>query len=499
MKILSRMQFLLLALLLLIASPAFAETLNLKLETEDSDLNLGVFANVNMFPMSVSNLDFNSGDTGYDWMLEEGGVVDNDAVTIRNQLNLGLTSSGKNWSFSTMFRGDFMLTQQNVDRGKRVPDNLEHLTGFEGEDFGIERLKIAYDFTSHGLPATFMAGWNLTGLDLETGGILFGDDHPYMKLKGKYKNIGWETAALFINDWPGSEGLKEEYQDMNAADGSAGDWRAYTAKLSLPVQDLNIAPMYAFSNNQVRNAAVHYMGVQAFGQVGILNPKAEFVYALGEKENFTDSGKDADISAYGGFASVKAKLSDMLNPYLGGYMFSGDDDANDDEIEAYNPITNLSRFSGPFGMQNAMIYRLVPVLGSPIHGNNPSRLGGANSGYGGVVNDSSAYAPGMYSLGIGTDGSRANWSYQAQVQYFWFAETGALEDLASGKKTIASENIDSAIGYEADLQLSYNFSDNFSLGNVISVFDPGDGIQDLRGNGFDDTAVVNTVEIKWNL
>jgi len=33
--------------------------------------------------------------------------------------------------------------------------------------------------------------------------------------------------------------------------------------------------------------------------------------------------------------------------------------------------------------------------------------------------------------------------------------------------------------------------------NVFSVFDPGDGVQDIRGDEYDDTAIMNTVEIIW--
>jgi hypothetical protein len=77
------------------------------------------------------------------------------------------------------------------------------------------------------------------------------------------------------------------------------------------------------------------------------------------------------------------------------------------------------------------------------------------------------------------------------LQYFEFEDTGALEDV-EGKR------IDDEMGWEFDLNLTYHFTNHFSLGNTFSVFDPGDGIQDLYGDDFDQTAIMNTFEMRWN-
>ena len=253
---------------------------------------------------------------------------------------------------------------------------------------------------------------------------------------------------------------------------------------------MKISPFYAYSDNNARDANVHYLGLQCFGKMGNIMPKAEFVYAMGEKDNFTATGDEGDISAFAGFASLEVAMADMFNPYLGGYYTSGDDDANDDKIEAFNPITNISRYAGPFAMENAFIYRYVPALGTHLYSNTFDTLGTA-PGYGGISNSSSANSPGMYNLGIGTKGGMDKWSYKAQLLYFWFTEVGALEQ-------VMGADIDDAVGMEFDLQVTYHFTKNFSLGNVISVFDPGDGVQDLRGDDFDKIALLNTVELTWS-
>ena len=69
-----------------------------------------------------------------------------------------------------------------MDRGARVGE-ISNDIGMTGEDFGVEKLDFSYDFTSHGLPVTVQTGWNTKWLDIETGGVLYGDDHPYIDLK----------------------------------------------------------------------------------------------------------------------------------------------------------------------------------------------------------------------------------------------------------------------------------------------------------------------------
>jgi len=471
--------------------------------TGNSDVNMEIFGSLKTYPHFVSNVDFNAGDTANDWLLDESGIIDNDEMTVRNEFRLGFKGSGDNWTFKSILESDFALTKGNVDRGKRPGDN--HDLGMDGEDFGVEKLKFTYDFSSYGAPVTLMTGWSTNYLDLETGGILYGDDHPYIGMSGKFNDISWEVMTLIINDVVGNgmvgdrtfkdHKIYEDHIGISNIEGDSDDknWTAYTAKMTMPVNNFNISPIYAYSDNRANNADVHYLGVQAYGKLGKLAPQAEFVYAVGEKDNYNASGtiKDADISAYGGYAAVVASISDKLNPYVGGYFLSGDDDASDSDIEAFNPITNISRYAGPFGTENGMIYKGVPVLGAPLYSNAPERLGGMGSGYGGISNLASAQNPGLQSLGIGTKGSMDKWAYKLQFQYLMFAETGALED-------VEGNSIDDTIGYEGDLKITYNFSENFSLGNVISVMEPGDGVQDIHGPDYDETALVDTLEMKWN-
>jgi len=450
------------------------------------DVKLTLYGGLKAYPHFASNLDLNAEDTNFDFILEESGIIDHDEVTVRNEFRLGVRGEGDNWTFKTVLEADFNLDKNNTDRGVRSSsderisdDNFSAVSGMTGEDFGVEKLDFTYDFSEHGFPVTLFTGWDTNYLDLETGSVLYGDDHPYIGLRGQLGGLAWEAMTLFIFD------------DVQPGIGNDLDWRAYTLKASLPTRTLTWVPFYAFSDNTARNADVHYLGLEAFGKIGRLVPKAEFVYALGDKEYANRA--NADIRAYAGYTSLEFAFAPLLQPYAGGYFISGDDDGTDGTINAFNPITNAARYTSTFGMENAFIYRFVPVLGSNLYSNTPDNLGNA-PGYGGVGNGSTAVSPGMYTAGFGIKGKRQAFAYKAQFQQIWLAATGALAD-DLGKQAITKR-----FGWEFDLQLTYTFSKNFSLGNTLALFAPGPAIQDIRNTAeqdFDQLAVLDTIELRW--
>lgn len=450
------------------------------------DIDISIFGSLKTYPMYSTNVDFNKDDTAMDLTLDENGFMGDDDLGVRSEFRLGFKGSGQNWSFLTILESDLTYDKANTDRGERSngAEAIERANGMSGNSFGVEKLEFTYDFSQVNMPVILETGWQTKFLDLKSGGVLYGDDHPYIGLKGKINNVSWELLDLFVYDDIGNVGV---------TDGDALDWNVYTAKITVPVAGLNFSPFYAYSDNDKVGATVSYIGAEIYGKVGILIPRAEFVYATGNKETL-GTKTDLDISAYAAFASLEADLAPELKPYIGGYYMSGDDDANDEDIEAYNPITNISRYAPTFGMENAIIYKYLPALGSHLYANDFAMLGGAGTGYGGISDSGSAYSPGMYSLGIGCKGSIDKLSYKTQFQYFWFAETGALEDLG----TYAGGNdIDDQVGWEYDLQLTYHFNKHFSLGNVISYFDPDDAVEDLWGSDYDDGAFMDTVEMIW--
>jgi hypothetical protein len=458
----------LLAGFLILPFNAMAKMGSGQVKAKSSDIDIEMFGSLKTYPHFMTDIDFNSDDTGLDRMLDENGWMKDHSI--RNEIRLGWQATAEKWDFLIVLEGDATLNKANADRGT---DNTQPGdSGMTGEDFGVEKLNFGYNFG----PLRLDTGWNTKALDIQSGGILYGDDHPYIGLSGKIGTLQWETLYLIVQD---------EVDSKNGLfDGDSSDWRAYTLRLAWKLGEHTLAPIYAFSDNSDHDADVHYLGFEGYGKIGMLTPRLEFIYATGDQD-------DNDIDAWGTYFSVEAAMHPLFQPYVGAYYLTGDEAADDDEVNAFNGITNISRYSPTFGMENAFIYRYIPALGSHLYSNNFNTLG-KSDGYGGISNSSRAEAPGMIMAGLGTKGCYQKWSYKTQLMYFWFEDTGSLEDLAD-----YPGSIDDNVGLEFDLQLTYQFNKHFSLGNVLSLFDPGDGIQDLYGDDYDDMALMDTVELQW--
>ena len=475
-----------------------------KVTAKSKDIDIEMFGTLHTYPHFMGNPDFNDDDTAYDRILDEAGWMDD--TSIRNEFRVGWKGTGKNWDFIVILEADFVLNKDNGDRGEGgsigiggVSGGLaQKSVGMNGSSFGVEKLQFRYNFADYGLPVGIETGWQTKWLDIKSGGLVYGDDHPYIGLYGKIGSVSWEALYLTIQDKINGEYDSNTFSWSGPFDGDSLDWRAYTLKADIPIQsedvDLVIGPFYAFSENEDHKAYVHYLGAQLYGRIGMFTPRLEVAYAVGTEDDVdlpNGTEDDLDVSAFAAFASLDVNFSKSLIPYIGGYYIQGDGDANDGDAEAFNPITNISRYTPTFGMENAFIYRMVPVLGTHLYANDFGLLG-ATPGYGGISNSNKLENPGMMMIGGGLKGTYNKWSYKTQLMYFWFEDTGALEDLGLG-----GGDVDDNVGLEFDLQLTYKFSNHFSIGNVFALFDPGDGVQDIRGDDYDETAILDTVELKW--
>jgi hypothetical protein len=440
-------------------------------------------------PTFMGNVDFNSKQTSLDRVLDENGwMADHD---VRTEARIGWKAKAKDWDFMMILEADFNLNKVNNDR--QIGANNTSSGGYNpnavtanSDGFGIEKINFGYDFG----PMKVNVGWDTRWVDLMTGGLILADDHPYISLNGKFgeKNT-WDLFYFMIQD--------DIYKSGNGVwDGDTLDWRAYTLRVGFDVNGYTVAPIYAFSDNNMRGAQVHYLGVEGYGKVGgIFTPRFELVYAFGDKDILTSSyvkTDNYDISAWAAFASLDISISKALVPYFGGYYLSGDDDKNDRDINAYNGIAMNQRYTPTFGMEAAFIYKFVPALGSFLYENGFQNLG-SQPGYGGSSNGQMADAPGLIMFGAGLKGVLTEEiSYKTQLLHFSLAKTDNFTKINNSNKHISSD-----VGWEYDLQLTYKFSPNFSLGNVVSVFMPGDSVKDRLGKDYDATAVMDTIEMNW--
>jgi hypothetical protein len=457
------------------------------------DIEITMMGGVQVLPTFMDNLDFNSKQTNLDRVLDEGGwMADHD---VRTEARVGWKATAKDWDFMLILEADFLYNKVNVDRQTGTNNTIgannaaatwnPNSVTANSDTFGIEKINFGYDFG----PFKVNTGWNTKFVDLMTGGLIYADDHPYIGFAGKFgaKN-NWEALYITVQD--------DIANQNNVFDADTLDWRAYTLRVGFDVQGFTIAPIYAYSDNSMREADVNYLGVEGFGTVGgMYTPRFEFAYAFGDKDMHAAGKKSTyDISAFAAFASLDIAISKMFIPYFGGYYLSGDDDKNDHDVNAYNGIAMNQRYTPTFGIENAFIYRFVPSLGSYIYENGFQNLGVAGTGYGGAGNGQTGTAPGLIMLGAGCKGAlNEKLDYKTQIMYFALAQTENFLKVGS-----TTEDIDDEVGYEFDLLLTYKFNPHFSLGNCISVFLPGNSIEDRLGKDYDATAFMDTVEMKWS-
>ncbi|VBB45953.1 conserved exported hypothetical protein [uncultured Desulfatiglans sp.] len=461
---------------------------------KSKDIEIDFFGSLKMYPTFMDNLDFNEKDTTRDYILDENGPMSD--FTIRNEIRLGWLGKGKindrAWGFMIILEGDFNLTKENTDRGADISSPAD--SGMTGEDFGIEKLDVSYDFG----PFAVSTGWNTQQLDINTGGLLYGDDHPYISFNGKVgPDFRWQ--ALFLSIFDNIENM-EKGRVIGPLDADSLDWRVYALKGIYQWGPLSISPFYAFSDNNKDTlyAQVHYVGAEMYGKVGRFTPRFEVVWATGDTHEDA-KGRAYDINAFAAYGSVDFEVDPRFIPYAGFKWEQGDDDPTDQDIDAFNSIGDIARYTPTFGMENAFLYRLVPTLGTHLYSGNfnwlPKLLGISRTpGYGGISNSSSGDAPGLVMLGAGAKGAFGALSYKAQGMYLMF-------DTADGLQTLLGRPIDDEVGLEFDLLLTYNFGKHFSIGNCFTVFDPGQAVQDIwdpiTGNGNDETAIINTIEFTW--
>jgi hypothetical protein len=423
------------------------------------------FGYARVMPTYYNNFDFDDSlpDAG---TTNEGGNISGEHI--RGEFRLGWKAGGDKWKIMMIAESDIIYNKNNVDR----------TAGFDGETFGIERAEFSYAFS----PALeLFTGWPVSAIDIGTGGLLYGDDHPIFGFRGKLTdNFKYQLVYISIQN-QATLGLSESTL--------ANDWRAYFLKPEFSFgaagANMSLNPIVAYSDNRARDAKVIYYGLEGIGQFGFVKPSFEVILADGEFRG------GADISSYAAFAGLELGLSKAFNPYIAGRYTKGDDDATDDDAEGFVGITDIGRFTPLMGMDGNVFGEHLASgtspWNSPLYSYAPDRAGGGNQ-YGGISNLSSGNNPGSIILAVGAKGAVSEqFSYKAQLFGIWYDDTANL-----------GASVDDYAGTTFDLQLKYDFSKNFSATYIGSVFVPGDGIKDQLAAGADDTfASVNTLQLLW--
>ncbi|MFU8856747.1 MAG: hypothetical protein ACNA8S_07030 [Deferrisomatales bacterium] len=438
-----------------------------------------------VIPTWYNNFDFDKSKSDAA-TLNEGGWAQGPHV--RGEFRLGARAKGEKWSVNILLEADMIMEKDTVDRSFYTSSEKGGQPN-QGAEFGIERLGLEYAFD----PAFVLkTGWEITALDIRTGGLLYGDDHPYIGFYGKMPagpiDLGYEALYMPIQNRTTAIGVRERW--------NKNDWTVWMGKVNATVDTgmgkLTASPFYAFSDNDARQANIHYYGAELYGQVGPVKPALELVGATGE---FKDTSRD--IRAWAAFAGVEVPVTKVFNPYAALRFSSGDDDQDDSKVKGWVGITDIARFTPMIGMDGNILseHLAAPasIYGATLYAYAPERAVGGNV-YGGIGNAGSGNNPGqlLYALGASGDLSALapGLSYKTQAFFIFYDKTDNLVNVRNpGKK------VDDYAGTTFDFQVRYALSKNFSMGYIFSTFVPGDGIRDQVDAN--DPAYVNSLTFAW--
>ena len=451
-----------LAALMLLATPAWSA--------------LDFFGTAKVKPSYYSNFDFDD-DADDKFIVNEGGLAKGEHI--RAELRLGWKASGDKWSVKMITEADVIMQKDTADRSFYAGAEKGYNPNTGGE-FGIERVELLYKFN----PALeLQTGWDIRALDIKSGGLLYGDDHPFIGFRGKLaENTKYELLYLPIQNMSGVTGDPWDSDEIN-------DWRVYSFKLNQQLGDFNLSPFVAYSDNDAKEAQVNYYGVEVTGKVGAFKPSFEIVAADGEFDN------GADISSMAAFAGVEMDVCKAFTPYVAVRYTQGDDDSSDDDVEGWVGITDIGRFTPLMGMDGGILSEdLGQVYGATLYSYAPERAFTSNQ-YGGISNAGSGDNPGQLIAAIGAKGDLSSvidkLSYKTQVFMIWYDETDNLTNVKD-----PGQDVDDFAGTTFDLQLKYAIDKNFSIDYIFGIFVPGDGIEDQVDA--DDSAMTHCLTLSWS-
>jgi len=437
------------------------------------------FGTAKVKPTFYSNFDFDRSVQDRP-TLNEGGWTSGEHL--RAELRLGWKATGEKWRVKMIAEVDAIMNKNNADRSFYTGTPQQQTNA--GAEFGIERAEMGYTFSKY---LDLSAGWDIRALDIKSGGLLYGDDHPFIALSGDLTDsTKYQMLYLPIqND-----------EILGTADATVtNDWRVYSLKVGQTIDigagKLTISPLAAFSDNRAKQASVNYFGLEILGQLGPVKPSFEIIKAQGDFDN----GKDIDSLAF--FAGVEVPINKAFNPYVAYRYTQGDNDSTDNDVEGFVGITDIGRFTPLMGMDGNILGEHLAsgasTYGASLYAYAPERAGGGDV-YGGIGNGGSGNNPGQKLIAFGTKGDLGalipNLSYKTQAFLIWYDDTGNLVNAKN-----PGQKVDDYAGTTFDLQTKYAFDKNFAVDYIFSTFIPGDGIQDQVNA--DDSAYVHMLTMAW--
>lgn len=379
----------------------------------EGDITATLGGQVRIIPTSERNWDFGIskfGDGRFKAHTNEGGVIRNDYIRTEDRLYFNF-AKGDIWDVYMALEFDSSWAQQRVDRAQSTQGPFG--------DFGIERLNASVKLPS--INSRFNAGWDVYGVDTETG-LIYTDDDPGLYIKGGSGAFTWQAGfhKKIEGDFiPSPVPAGFDYLLKNR------DRNIYTARANFkPSADWEVGLIYALDDLKVRggvvlpttipdvkNSRVSAIAKASLGPVRLLG---QGVYSFGRAKQTgvvnvasPDGAYDIRASAFAGDVAWDAhkslQFSTPVVPHFGFYYASGDKNPNDRKLGGYTAIVSIPRFGQIFGGENTILYDGNAVAGSTLYGNLPEFHGNQNVtlGVGGLTGTGRGDNPGLLQIGGG--------------------------------------------------------------------------------------------------
>ena len=495
----------------------------------DGDISATFGGQVRIIPTSESNWDFGiakqTGRSVANTHANEGGVVKNHYIRTEDRLYFNF-AQGDVWDVYMAIEFDSNFSQQRVDRANATQGPFG--------DFGLERMNASLKLP--GINSRFNAGWDVYGVDTETG-LIYTDDDPGFYIRGASGAWGWrgglhkKVSGNFVpSPVPAGYDLV----------GSDNDRTIYTARIDYRAGAAwQVGLIYALDDLKVRGAVAtaattpkvdnNRLSAIVKGAAGSVRVLGQAVYSFGTAEgtgvtNAASADGKYDIRAYAFAGDLALDLHKMSGfsvpvvPHFGFYYTSGDRDPNDRKLAGYSAIVSIPRYGEIFGGENTILYDGHAVAGSVLYGNLPETHGNQSTtlGVGGLTGTGRGDNPGLVQIGGGlTIGPWTSQGWFEQVtyktnayllrhnaDYIPAASTAQLSPGTPGTAVVSKGNF----GVEWDNQLTLRMQKNTFLLLQASMLKPLAGgkaaaasLAGVADTGqFDETTYRLAAEMLWN-
>ena len=427
-------------------------------------------------------------------LTEAGGDIKDHYI--RNEDRIFLNFAHKeDWDVYMALEYDGLLDSIGAER-------TDWALGEQTQQFGIERLLASFN-----LPIIYSrleAGWDERGVDVEYGGMVYGDDDdPGLGIVGAKDSFKWSVWYVKLRENEAGYMIGTRNPVGPADGGQDSDRTLMYGKVGydLGVADIEGFYVYDYTGGHIDDITGlpteydrikhEFIGLQGNGELGILKAQLEAAYSFGTYAE--RNGKDYDIGSWAFFGDVAADLHDVaaiksledmvgvrltkLEAHIGAIWAQGDNDWGDHDLAGWTPVTACSRFTPAFGTEQGISFDGNPMFGQILYSIFPTHYGSHNGG--GLFSESSFDNPGLIMIGGGIKAGLDKWSYKGNLMAMWFQSDEAVANYYKMMGVTGNINIDNFMGIEWNNEVTYKLYKNVAVKGGAAFLLPGSGAKDI--------------------